>query len=262
VREPHAAVRIESLGGFDEPFDAFSDEVVEIDSGSREPPRHFHDKRAVVEHEFLLFTRHADLFFFGLSFRSAAIASRLGMVLPRSHRFTDTKLTPRTCANRSCVNPRRWRSALIWVGVMRFFDVALFRILMQGPNVENAGERIQDDEPLARCPFCGDETTADEVDVGIGTIRGPEACTACGAYQNDNRDWQPPAADHLPQEAFERIMREFLALRGVEAAVRQIIPVSDVANAQDFAGPRRSWRWLRRNLNHLDKVRSPAPEKP
>jgi hypothetical protein len=29
------------------------------------------------------------------------------------------------------------------------------------------------------CPVCGGETEQDEVDVGVGVIRGPRGCPAC-----------------------------------------------------------------------------------
>lgn len=70
------------------------------------------------------------------------------------------------------------------------------------------------------CPFCGDRTIADEVDIGVGTIRGPEGCTTCHAYENDDREWQPPDPEYLPAALFDRLMLELLLLRGVEDAAR------------------------------------------
>lgn len=100
------------------------------------------------------------------------------------------------------------------------------------------------------CPFCGEETVADEVDIGVGVIRGPEGCPACGAYQGDDeREWRPPEADRLPAEAFRRLVLEVLALRRVEAAARPLL-------GEDHSHDDRPHARLRWSLAHLDEVRS------
>lgn len=95
------------------------------------------------------------------------------------------------------------------------------------------------------CPFCGSETVADEVDIGVGTIRGPEACLNCRAFQDDDREWQPPLRGNVSPDLFERLLRELLLLRRVEEAARPFAAPHAV-----LASSRLHWR-----LERLDDFR-------
>jgi hypothetical protein len=91
------------------------------------------------------------------------------------------------------------------------------------------------------CPFCGEEVHRDEVDVGVGTIKGPAHCMSCGAYEDETpapEGWAPPVQGDLDELQFGMLMGELLILRSLERATRS-------------AGPKRTERiaWALQNLD-------------
>ncbi len=43
------------------------------------------------------------------------------------------------------------------------------------------------------CPRCGGQTDADEVDIGVGVMRGPRGCIDCGWSEDKSLDMADPA---------------------------------------------------------------------
>ena len=53
------------------------------------------------------------------------------------------------------------------------------------------------DEEKRRCPRCETELTCDEVDIGVGIMRGNYRCDCCGWSERDEAEIRKILADKL-----------------------------------------------------------------